>query len=177
MSWLSKLLGHNEKSEADEETETLQAEEIEKAEEEIVAESTVSKRSKPKKKDSPPSDVAKSTYLPVPDEDVNVVASSFGMLRPKDVAAALYIEQMPAKPFMVHGFVVCVCTDLIPFSLSVIPGLNTEHTMNCPNCNTKISGSKGAKENFVIVTAGVDETIQLYKHSKISIYLDKVTNI
>lgn len=176
MSWISKLLGQKEKPEVEEEKPE---EKTENPEEETLAKKSTSKRSKQTTKASPSSDVAKSTYIPVPEEDVNLIASSFGMLRPGGVAAALYIdiEQMPTRPFVVYGFITCVCTDPLPISLSVIPGLHTEHAITCPNCNTKISGSKGAMENFVIVTAGIDEVSQQYKFSKISIMLYKLTNI
>jgi len=181
MSWLSKLLGQKEKPEVEEEKPEEETEnpeeEIENPEEETLAKKSTSKRSKQSRKASPSSDVAKSTYIPVPENDANLVASSFGMLRPGGVAAALYIEQMPTKPFVVYGLITCVCTDLLPISLSVVPGLHTEHAITCLNCNTKISGSKGAMENFVIVTAGIDEVSRQYKFSKISIMLDRVTNI
>jgi len=181
MSWFSKLLGQKEKPEVEEEQSEVEEEqpevEEEKPEEEKLAKKSTSKRSKQTTKASPSSDVAKSTYIPVPENDANLVASSFGMLHPGGVAAALFIEQMPTKPFVVYGFITCVCTNLLPISLSVIPGLHTEHSITCLNCNTKISGSKGAMENFVIVTAGIDEVSQQYKFSKISILLDKVTNI
>jgi uncharacterized membrane protein len=188
MSWLSKLLGQKEKPEvkeeipeeeqdkSEEEPENCE-EEIENPEDETLTEKSTSKRAKQTKKNTPSSDVAKSTYIPVPENDACLVAAHFGMLRPGGVAAALYIEQMPTKPFVVYGYIACVCTDLLPISLSVVPGLHTEHAITCLNCKTKISGSKGAVENYVIVTAGIDEVSQLYKHSKISIMLDKVTNI
>jgi hypothetical protein len=176
MGWLSKLFGQKEKPEVEEEKSE---EETENPEEETPEKKSISKRSKKNAKASTYSDVAKSTYIPVPEEDVNLVASSFGMLRPDGVAAALYIdtEQMTTKPFVVYGIITCVCTDVLPISLSVIPGLHTEHAITCPNCNTKISGSKGAMENFVIVTAGIDEVSQQYKFEKIKIMLYKLTNI
>lgn len=181
MSWLSKLLGQKEKPEVEEEKpeeeQDKSEEEPENPEEETLAKKSTSKRSKQTTKASSSSDVAKSTYIPVPENDANLVASSFGMLRPGGVAAALYMEQMTTKPFVVYGFITCCCTKLLPISLSVVPGLHTEYAITCLNCNTKISGSKGAMENFVIVTAGIDEVSQQYKFSKISIMLDKVTNI
>lgn len=176
MSWLSKLLGKKEEPEVNEEKPEVE-EETNNSGEETVAKKSGSKRTKPTKKDSPPADIAKSTYIPVPDEDAKMVASNFGMLGPGEVVSALFIEQMPTKPFVVHGFIICVCTHILPLSLSVMPGLHTEHSITCPNCSTKISGSKGAVENFVIVTAGVEETVQQYKRSQISVVLDKVTNI
>jgi hypothetical protein len=187
MSWLTKLLGQKEKPdveeekpeeelcESEEETENSEGE-AENPEEEVVAKKSA-KQAKSTKKVPPPSNIAKSVYIPVPENDAKVAASSFGMLRPGGVAAALYFEEKPVKPFVVYGFIICVCTELLPISLSVIPGLQTEHAITCPNCNTKISGSKGAMENFVIVTAGIDEVSQLYKFSKIAIMLDKVSNI
>ncbi len=176
MSWLSKLFGQKEKPEMEEEKPE---ENTENPEEENLEEKSTSKRPKQTTKAVPSPDVAKSTYIPVPQEDVNLIASSFGMLRPSEVAAALYIdtEEMPTRPFVVYGFIKCVCNDLLPIALSVIPGLHSEHAVTCPNCNAKISGSKGAMENFVIVTAGVDEASQQYKYSKVSILLDKLTNI
>ena len=181
MSWLSKLFGQKEKPEVEEEKpgeeQDKSEEEPEDSDEETLAKKSTSKRSKQTTKAARPSDVAKSTYIPVPENDANLVAAHFGMLCPGGVAAALYIEQMPTKPFVVYGFITCVCTDLLPISLSVVPGLNTEHAITCLNCNTKISGSKGAMENFVIVTAGIDEVSRQYKFSKISIMLDRVTNI
>ncbi|MBP1609870.1 MAG: hypothetical protein H6Q04_2105, partial [Acidobacteria bacterium] len=125
----------------------------------------------------PSSDVAKSSYIPVPEKDAKLVASNFEMLSPGAVAAALYLEQMPTKPFVVYGFITCVCAELLPITLSVVPGMHTEHTITCPKCNTIISGSKGAMENFVIVTAGLDNVSRQNKSSGLSITLDKVTNI
>ena len=184
MSWLSKLFGQKEKSEVEaqkpEDEQDKSEEELENCEEEIAnpEEETLAKKSTSKRsKQTTKSDVAKSTYIPVPENDANLVAAHFGMLRPGGVAAALYIEQIPTKPFVVYGFVTCVCTDLLPVSLSVVPGLHTEHAITCLNCNTKISGSKGVMENYVIVTAGIDEVSPQYKLSKISIMLNKVTNI
>jgi hypothetical protein len=176
MSWLSKLFGQKEKPEVEEEKPE---EETENPEEENLEKKSTSKQSKQATKASPSFDVAKTTYIPVPEKDVNLIASSFGMLRPGGVAAALFIdiEEMTTKPFVVYGFITCVCDDLLPISFSVIPGLHTEHDITCPNCNAKISGSKGAMENFVIVTAGIDEVSQEYKFSQISIMLDKLTNI
>ena len=188
MSWLSKLFGQKDKSEVEpekpedeqdkSEEEPENCEEVtDNPEEETLAKKSTAKRSKQATKASPSSDVAKSTYIPVPENDANLVAAHFGMLRPGGVAAALYIEQIPTKPFVVYGFITCVCTDLLPISLSVVPGLHTEHAITCLNCNTKISGSKGVMENYVIVTAGIDEVSAEYKLSKISIMLNRVTNL
>lgn len=188
MSWLSKLLGHKEKPQEEEEKPEEEIENLEEeseysaeaeedSEEETLVKKSATKRSKQSTKAAPPSDVAKSTYIPVPEDDANLAASSFGMLRPGGVAAALFLEQMPEKPFVVYGFITCACNNLLSISLSVIPGLHTEHAITCPNCDTKISGSKGAMENFVIVTAGIDVVSPLYRFSKISIMLDRVTNI
>lgn len=189
MSWLSKLLGQKEKPEVEEgkpeeaqdqpEDAQDQSEEAPgQPEEEIQTNNSASKRAKRTTKATPPSsDVAKSSYIPVPENDAKLVASNFEMLSPGAVAAALYLEQMPAKPFVVYGFISCVCTELLPITLSVIPGMHTEHSVTCPKCNTIISGSKGAMENFVIVTAGIDEVSRQYRSSGISITLDRLTNI
>jgi hypothetical protein len=182
MGWLSKLLGRKEKTEAALKPEAAEGTPEETSEEETLEEEKLekdseAKRQKQPKKASPPSDVAKSTYIPVPENDINLIASHYGMLRSGGVAAALYIEEMPTKPFVVYGFITCVCDDLLPISLNVVPGLHTEHTITCPKCNTRISGSKGAMENFIIVSAGIDEVNPQYRFSKISILLDKLTNI
>ena len=93
MSWLSKLFGQKDKSEVEpEKPEDEQAESEEEpknCEEETLAKKSTSKRSKQTTKASPSSDVAKSTYIPVPENDANLVAAHFGMLRPGGVAGGI----------------------------------------------------------------------------------------